>query len=642
MMIERLRIALLLLILAGGAALAAGAGPHFIFDSVPALAGGDCEAGRAAVACEAPPLFSDTGPLGRPVAMLTFRLDHALWGGDPQSIKRVNVVWHLLCALALYLALRELLAAPGFNRWRPEQREAIALVTTAVWALHPLHVSTVLYAVQRMSQLAMFFGLLAMWHYLRMRTRWTQRPAAPDDVVATALWLALLLGAAVLAKETAIVWLALLALCESLAYPRALPGRWGAAWRAIAVMGVAAPALVVIGLLLLQPAWLVDGYFSRAFDLQQRFLTQLRLLWHYVGWLLLPDIRHMTFHHDVIEVSRGWLAPVSTLLAGLAWLWLVVFAWWLRRRFPLLLFGVLFFLLAHASESTVLPLEMAFEHRNYLPAAGILLVLSASLVTVLSAPRRLPYLPLVALGAALVLLGLLALRAQTWRDELAMSATHAAYAPQSPRSQFQLANTLLRRGEAAGDAATAQALIVQARDRYERMYALEPAGLVAPVSLFYIDSRYFPGLLDSQDWFARLRSAIDAAPAFSAQDRNAIELLLRCLGAGYCQRDATAVAELFEGLAARGLPDAEVLRWRARYAQDVVGDPATAVVLLEQAVALQQRPSIRLLTELIAAQAAAGDVTAAITTSQQLLVPPISLARARALTALYRDQGTVP
>ncbi len=58
--------------------------------------------------------------------------------------------------------------------------------------------------------------------------------------------------------------------------------------------------------------------------------------------------------------------------------------WWcaflLRRRYPLLLLAVLFFLVGHSMESTLIPLEMVYEHRNYLPGMLVCLALAAVIV----------------------------------------------------------------------------------------------------------------------------------------------------------------------------------------------------------------------------------------------------------------------
>ena len=123
--------------------------------------------------------------------------------------------------------------------------------------------------------------------------------------------------------------------------------------------------LVMVGVVLLFfPEVITGRYIGRDFSLSERVLTQSRILWRYLGWLVLPDIRAMGFFHDDIVASKGLLLPLGTFLSLFTWVVVIGSAITLRRRWPLLLFALLFYLVAHSMESSVLPLEMVFEHRN--------------------------------------------------------------------------------------------------------------------------------------------------------------------------------------------------------------------------------------------------------------------------------------
>ena len=70
-----------------------------------------------------------------------------------------------------------------------------------MWLFHPLHVSTVLYVVQRMAQLSSLFVVLGLFVYCRYRLRWAESGSSAGELVTAALWLLLITLAAVLAKE---------------------------------------------------------------------------------------------------------------------------------------------------------------------------------------------------------------------------------------------------------------------------------------------------------------------------------------------------------------------------------------------------------------------------------------------------------
>ena len=70
------------------------------------------------------------------------------------------------------------------------------------------------------------------------------------------------------------------------------------------------------------------------------------------------------------------MSPIGTLPAILAIVGISALAWRLRGRSPTLFAGWYFFLAAHSVEAGFLPLEMYYEHRNYLPSFGIILALA--------------------------------------------------------------------------------------------------------------------------------------------------------------------------------------------------------------------------------------------------------------------------
>jgi hypothetical protein len=109
----------------------------------------------------------ETGPLHRPLAMASFALNYYYAGSqDTFPLKLTNVILHLVTALGIFLLTVRLLprmtpahtATPVYT-WG-------ALFVTALWALHPLHVSTVLYAVQRMAELSALFCVFGALAYV--------------------------------------------------------------------------------------------------------------------------------------------------------------------------------------------------------------------------------------------------------------------------------------------------------------------------------------------------------------------------------------------------------------------------------------------------------------------------------------------
>ncbi|QIB66624.1 hypothetical protein [Kineobactrum salinum] len=556
------------LLLAAFLIYANNAGNYLLFDDTPALTGNERVQldGSRFDDWRVAAFSSDAGPLGRPLTMASFALQHVVEGGfSPVSLKVTNAVIHCLIAALLYGLFSSILgqlSAQGRSRLDPRWT---ALAAMALWLLHPLQVSTVLYTVQRMAQLSTLFVVLGLWLFVRYRARWTVRGASTAEVIAAVLWLLLVGAAAILCKENGALLFWLLPAVEVAIFR----GRWaGREVPGLALLGwllLLLPLLLIALLFIWYPELFHSGYRIRDFTMEERLLTQLRLLWRYLGWLLWPNILDMGFQHDYIPLSRGLLQPVATLMALLSWSLLLALALWQRQRWPLLLFAVLFYLIAHSMESSFLALEMVYEHRNYLPSVAVCLLLAAALGAVVG---RLPVgrSVFVAVAGLFVLATLLALRAHTWSDDLRLSRVNVARHPESVRSNYFYANALLReyrlREERGHDVQSAQEMLAVGRHYMELMHQQDRRDLGALVMLYYLDSSFFPELLQRTDWLGDIRRALEGR-VLKPSDRNALALLAECMGNDQCATPAPVAREFLRQLRLQypELPDPVALQY---------------------------------------------------------------------------------
>lgn len=389
-------------------------------------------------------LEGGSGPLGRPVSLFSFLLDDITWPPDSAApFLRTNVLLHLLCGAVLcWLAF--LLARV---RGHIEQHAAwIALLAATLWLLHPFWVSTTLYIVQRMTILAALFTLAGLAMYLTARLH-AARGATRGALALLVVSVPVFGGLAVLSKENGAL-LPVLILVLDVTVLRHLPvnDRGKPLWQLGHWLLVRLPALAVVGYLL----WRLPGFIERAeiyrpFSLGERLLTQPRVLFDYLFQVLIPQAQTSGLFHDHFTLSRGLLEPPQTLLALTGLIILVAGAWWGRKRFPLLSMGILFFFAGHLMESTVVPLELYFEHRSYLPAAGLFVAAGFGLVQL--ARRHLPAGILAGTTAIALLTALTIARASLWGDPLQLSLVWAREAPDSARAQTQAALSLQRVGQ---------------------------------------------------------------------------------------------------------------------------------------------------------------------------------------------------
>jgi tetratricopeptide (TPR) repeat protein len=394
---------------------------------------------------EQPDLMSDvvagnlSGPLGRPLTMLSFSLEQVYLGGGVREKKQFNLWLHLLIASLLLVFSRDVFACMEYPR-----PLALALATASLWLFAPLLVSTVLYSVQRMAQLASLFSLLALWSYLRCRL--TSGPGR----AAWGLSSALALLAAPLSKENGLLALPLLFWLEwTVLRFGGLDERARQRWINAHVILVAAGLALFVAVCVFIPEYLVGGYSGRDFTLGERLLTQPRVMWTYVSQLLWADASLLGLYQDDKVLSRGLTEPLTTLPALLGWCLVGGVTLLLARRpaCGAVAFGLGFFIIAHAMESTFFPLEMYFEHRNYLPAAGLFIALVSGTGLLI---KRWSWCANWSLAACLALSGhalmTTAAESQLWSKNYLLHISAVNRFPDSLRAQGEMARVMAQGG----------------------------------------------------------------------------------------------------------------------------------------------------------------------------------------------------
>ena len=353
------------------------------------------------------------GPTGRPLAQLSFLLDDFAWPSTAEPFKRTNLLLHLLTGCVLFLFSTAVIAVLGIGSTRTVQW--CALLVTGVWLVHPLNVSTVGYVVQRMTLLSAIFMLAGGYCYLLARRNLQTQPLpALTRMAATTATFTLL---ALLCKENGALLPLLLLIIEVTILSHRKAG----------ISALLPLHKLWLGLLTLSSALLLAYCFSygiwqaryehRDFTLGQRLATQPIILWDYLRYLLSYRTAGLgLFHDDWPTYSWGaWQAR----LAVFGFVGMLFLCWQLRIKRPELGFGVLWFLAGHAMEASAIPLELYFEHRNYLPAVGPIIAITVTVTRWASSQQAVVKAALLPAGA--IWIGLSALLtqsvAQVWANQ---------------------------------------------------------------------------------------------------------------------------------------------------------------------------------------------------------------------------------
>ena len=394
-------------------------------------------------------LYAFNGNPGRPLAALSFVIEDSAWPTDPFPYKRNNLLWHLLAGVLVFALARRM------ARLRPAiapRADVVALLATAMWLLHPIQLSATMLVVQRMNILSTIFILLGLLGYLKCLRSHAWPP--PWRVAGAGAALAACAVLATLCKENGVlvfayaVALNLTLLRDEIA---TLPTRW----RRVLQWGPALPMLALGALALVQLPSIQASFRAREFTMSERLLTESRILFDYVRQILLPRVGMQGIFHDGFVVSKGLFAPPATAVAILLLIGLLAAAWRLRTRWPLFAFAVFWFLGGHLIESTIWPLELYFEHRNYLPMVGPLFAVVACVAGMTPKNRRAGWL---LLGAWLAMAtGLTAVNARTWGNRAELATVWLQENPRSPRAVQMVASYQADAGDMQAARRTLQA-----------------------------------------------------------------------------------------------------------------------------------------------------------------------------------------
>jgi len=378
--------------------------------------------------------------INRPFARLTLAINWYFVQDRVFGYHLVNILIHCLATIILYHVVLLLFKTPNLNNMYPEQDQSIALLGALFWAIHPIQTQAVTYIIQRMTSLAALFYLLGMGLYLKGRLN-GQRGNRFSYFLAAGVCFILSAGS----KENGFLFPFTLILMEAAFFQDLMKPavRRRLLWMTLAMGGVAL-FIGLFGLTIIADQNLLNAMFNefpgRYFSPWQRLLTEFRVVFLYLSLILYPVPHRLSITHDM-ALSMTLIDPWTTLLA-LALIFIIL-GYSVRSlpHSPLISFAILFFFINHSLESTFLPLELIYEHRNYLPSAFIFVPIVGGVFSVYKKYGRTLLLKGVLIGVLpLFIIGLgmgTYLRNEIWRSEKSLWEDAALKAPKSARP-FQL------------------------------------------------------------------------------------------------------------------------------------------------------------------------------------------------------------
>ena len=435
---------------------------------------------------------TSAGPGGRPLSLLSFALQYPSWPADPYAFKLVNLLLHLANGALIYYLCSLILPAFKLN---PPAGRAFSLSVTALWLLHPMQLSTVLYVVQRMTVLATTFMLAGTLIYLVGRKLYLEGESKKGlFMILAGTYLCMVL--AILSKETGVLLpLYLLVLEFTLLSDR----QSGPRWHRYIVPFLLLPLMIFAGYLLQGYQGLMAAYTIRDYTVTERLLTETNVLIEYLRVLFIPTSGSFSIFHDDYRIATGLLTPPITLFSILVILLLLTSALAFRKHAKVYSFAVFWFFAGHVLESSFIGLEIYFEHRNYLPSLGIFIFiiwglgkLAGKLKTAMSGRSIIPLYLIAILSVTLMEIGL-------WSDPNLQAQEWARHHPQSKRALNNLLNINLILGNQQ-----------ETDDVIKRMQELDNGDIYPTIKIITIRSCYDGETLTEPDWILYNTSAATA------------------------------------------------------------------------------------------------------------------------------------
>ncbi len=391
-------------------------------------------------------LSSESGPFKRPVGMISFALNYYFSGLNAETFKFTNIIIHLICCFLIYVLSVNLLWHIDCNlkvKISPSSRQLISLLVALAWGVYPLNLASVLYIVPSMTSLAAMFSLSAILFYVIGRKRHALGVGGGWWLIFCSMTVFLPLS--IFSKESGVLTTLLIGVIEcTLLRFRGAKVKNANLVKLFFFLTCIAPCLVAVIYIIVNPEFVTGGYALREFTFDQRFFTEMRVLVLYLKLALVPVLSEFTLFHDDINISTGLFFSLSTFAAFLTLVISLVFAFIIKKKQPVIAFAIFFFLVGHSLESTIFSLEIAHEHRNYLPLFGVMFCVMYYLVVPCAQVnwRLLSIKKLFAILFIVILGGVTVIRASVWSSSDVHAFTMVKNHPDSIRSNHEAARIL--------------------------------------------------------------------------------------------------------------------------------------------------------------------------------------------------------
>jgi Tfp pilus assembly protein PilF len=364
----------------------------------------------------------------RPIPYLSFALNHYFSGLDTTSYHAVNIIIHALNAFLIYLIILALFDYGTADDEKKGRLIISAFFTALFWLVTPSNSQTVIYIVQRMTLMMTLFFLLSFLFYILGRKRKNTKL-----IILSGTFFLL----SFLSKQNALAFPLVIILYE-LIFER--KGDFKSISKKEKI------SLIIITITLFLPLIIfweviyntyIAGTKSWGFTYYERELTQFRVLVLYLSLMILPLPGRLNLMHD-IQKSTSPFSPVTTIFSIILILGLFAVSILRIKKSPYLSFALLWYFITMSVEAIV-PVELMYEHRMYLPCIFLIGAAVNYLTDRFYGKNR--QVLISAFCVIIITLGVLtSIRGKVWKDEITLWEDVAKKSPHSSVALTKVGN----------------------------------------------------------------------------------------------------------------------------------------------------------------------------------------------------------
>ena len=408
----------------------------------------------------------------RPVANISFALNYYFNRNDTTGYHFINILMHILTGIILFYLIKATLrllnarnSDSGFETYITAEKQNLSIqnsnnanistslrsldttsneilfisfFTTFIWLVHPLQTQTVSYIVQRMNCMAAMFYILSLLLYVKARL-------SNSKGKKLVLFLGCILsGILSLGSKEIAATLPFFIFLYEWYFFQEVNLEWLKRNSIYLFCFLFIVALLIFFYMDGHPIErILSTYSHRDFTLLQRVLTEFRVVIYYISLIIFPHPKRLNLLFD-FPISHSFHDPITTFISFLAIAGMLVTAILLAKRERLLSFCILWFLGNLVIESSVIGLEIIFEHRVYLPSMFFILIVVSLVYRFVSSKRIVSIL----LCSVVIICSVWTYQRNiVWSNDVILWEDCVKKSPRKPRQHYNLGVVLAQKGK---------------------------------------------------------------------------------------------------------------------------------------------------------------------------------------------------